>query len=148
MTKSDTKKIRVVLDTNIYIAGISFPGKPREILELMRRREIEVYVSEFILGEIERILKNKFDWAKERINRFVAFIREQAIVVHPQVTVSVVTEKKDDNRILECAIQARVHFLITGDKKHLLPLKEYEGVKILSPAEFLELYGEKGVVII
>jgi predicted nucleic acid-binding protein len=52
----------------------------------------------------------------------------------------VIKENDDDNRILECAIEGRVQYLISGDRKHLLPLKEYQGAKILSPAEFLKLF--------
>jgi predicted nucleic acid-binding protein len=59
--------------------------------------------------------------------------------VHPKNKVSVIKEKDDDNRILECAIEGRVQYLISGDRKHLFPLKEYQKIKILSPGEFLKL---------
>jgi len=45
-----------------------------------------------------------------------------------------------DNRILECALEAKAHFLISGDKKHILPLKKLKGVKILSASHFLETF--------
>jgi predicted nucleic acid-binding protein len=60
--------------------------------------------------------------------------------VHPKNKVSVIKENDDDNRILECAIEGKVQYLISGDRKHLLPLKEYQRIKILSPAEFLKLF--------
>jgi predicted nucleic acid-binding protein len=66
-------------------------------------------------------------------------IRAKAILVHPKNKVSVIKEKDDDNRILECAIEGRAQYLISGDRKHLLPVKEYQGIKILSPTEFLRL---------
>ena len=58
-------------------------------------------------------------------------------LTNPEITLSVV-EGEPDNRILECAIQARVDFLVSGDTKHLQPLKEYEGITILGPAAFLD----------
>jgi predicted nucleic acid-binding protein len=53
--------------------------------------------------------------------------------------VSVIKEKDEDNRILECVAEGGVQYLISGDRKHLLPLKEYQRTKILSPSEFLKL---------
>jgi len=51
----------------------------------------------------------------------------------------VIREKDDDNRILECALEGKAEYIISGDKRHLLPLGEYEGIRILSPDEFLRL---------
>ncbi|MDW8003029.1 MAG: putative toxin-antitoxin system toxin component, PIN family [Deltaproteobacteria bacterium] len=135
---SEIKRPRVVLDTNVYVAGITFPGLSREVLELMLKEKIEVYISQFIIEEIRRVLKDKFGWADKPLNRFLELIRRKAITVHPTITISLITQKTDDNRILECAVAAKAQYLVTGDKKHLLPLKEYEGIKILSPSEFLE----------
>ena len=50
-----------------------------------------------------------------------------------------IREKDDDNRILECALEGKAEYIISGDKRHLLPLGEYEGIRILSPDEFLRL---------
>jgi len=50
----------------------------------------------------------------------------------------VVLDTDADNRILECAVQEKVDYLVTGDAKHLQPLKEYKGIKVLSPADFLK----------
>lgn len=67
-----------------------------------------------------------------------ARVRELSTIVEPEVRVSIIQEKQDDNRILECAIQARAHYLVTGDTKHILPLREYQGISICSPADFLQ----------
>jgi len=44
-----------------------------------------------------------------------------------------------DNRISECAVDGNAEFIVTGDTKHILPLKEYKGIKILTPSEFVKL---------
>jgi predicted nucleic acid-binding protein len=44
----------------------------------------------------------------------------------------------EDNRVLECAVDGKAEFIVTGDTRHILPLKEYGGIKILSPSEFLK----------
>ena len=137
---SSPSKLRVVLDTNVYISGLIFRGSLREVLELMRRGVIEVVVSPFLLDEVGRVLERRFEWSPEMARRAVLRIRADAAEeVEPTEKVSVVTGKDADNRILECAVAGRVPYLITGDKRHLLPLEEYRGVRILAPAEFLRL---------
>lgn len=140
LTPTESKKLKVVIDTNVYISGLNFAGKPGEILELLIKGEIEVYITSFILGEVERILRERFEWSEGQVQRISDRIKEKTIQVRPKVTVSVIREKDDDNRILECAREGRVQYLVSGDKKHLLPLKEYQGIKIISPTEFLKLW--------
>lgn len=48
-----------------------------------------------------------------------------------------VSSDESDNRSIECAIAGNASYVVTGDKKHLLPIGEYKGVQILSPASFL-----------
>ncbi len=134
------KKLKVVINTNVFISGLNFAGKPSEVLELFIKEEIEVYISPFILRELERILREKFEWDEERITRVLSYIKEKAIEVQPKFKLSVIKKKGEDNRILECALEGRVQYIISGDKRHILPLKEYEGIKILSPTEFLRLF--------
>jgi len=136
----ESKKPRVVIDTNVFVSGLNFAGKPGEVLELFIRGDIEVIISPFILSEIERILRERFDWIEGNIHHVLNRIKRQTILVHPKLKVTIIKRKDDDNRILECAIEGNAQYLISGDRKHLLPLKEYQGTKILSPAEFLKLF--------
>jgi len=118
---------------------VTFKGKPREVLDLVWRGDIEACISSFILKELEETLKKDFGWDRDQIKHTVEKIKAKTILIRPKNRVSVIKEKDDDNRILECAIEGRVQYLISGDRKHLLPLKEYQRIKILSPAEFLKL---------
>jgi putative PIN family toxin of toxin-antitoxin system len=135
----ENKKPKVVIDTNVFISGLNFTGKPHEILELFINNEIEVFISSFILYEIEKILRKKFEWDREQVERVLNRIKGKALQVKPKTKISVVKGKEDDNRILECAVEAGAQYIISGDKRHLLPLKEYQGIKILSPSDFLEV---------
>ncbi len=136
----DEVKSKVVIDTNVLVSGLTFNGKPREILDLVWREEIEVYISPFILEELSDSLKEDFGWSKDQIARVLKRIETKTMLIHPRASISVIKEKEDDNRILECAVEGKVDYLISGDKKHLLPLKRYQGIRILSPAEFLNLF--------
>ena len=66
-------------------------------------------------------------------------IREISTLTAPTKRLTVVKEKERDNRVLECATEGKAQHIVTGDTKHLQPLKEHRGIKILSPAEFLEV---------
>src|SRR4030043_2300533 len=139
MPAESESKPKVVIDTNVFVSGLTFKGKPREILDLVWRGDIEACISSFILKELEETLKKDFSWDRDHIKHTIENIKAEIILIQPKNKVSVIKGNDNDNRILECAIEGKVQYLISGDRKHLLPLKEYEGIKILSPAEFLKL---------
>jgi len=140
MPAESKSKPKVVIDTNVFVSGLTFKGKPREVLDLIWRGDIEACISSFIFKELEETLKKDFSWDRDQIKHTIEKIKAKTFLIQPKNKVSVIKENDDDNRILECAIEGRVQFLISGDRKHLLPLKEYQGIKILSPAEFLKLF--------
>lgn len=129
----------MVLDTNVLVSALNYAGTPSRLLRLLFQGEIDWFVSPFILQELHRILIEKFHWEEERAQRAMRRIREVTIEVNPPRSVSVVQAKVDDNRILECALQGKAHYLVTGDRRHLLPLREFQGVSLVSPTEFMEL---------
>lgn len=99
---------------------------------------VELHTSSFILGEVERILREKFGWQGDRAGRAVAQIRRLARGIHePPESVDVIEDDPTDNRILECALAAGAEFVVTGDKKHLLPLGSFQGISIVALADFL-----------
>ena len=131
--------MRVVLDTNVLLSALVFPGsKPDEVLACIRHREVDLFLSPFILAELERILIEKFRFTvRETADRVVA-IRRMATIIEPTARVAMVVTKDDDNRILECALAARADYLVTGDAKHLLPLRSIDTTVIITPAAFLD----------
>ena len=70
-------------------------------------------------------------------------MRGVSILVKPTFTLAVIAAKESDNRILECAVAGRTDVIVTGDRKHLLPLGSYEGIQIVSPADFLHSLGRR-----
>jgi len=132
-------ELKLVIDTNIYISAILFGGKPEKIRKLSKEKKIELLVSEAIIAEVAEVLRKKFNWESWQISQTINEIRETATLVIPYQTISVIKKDEDDNRILECAVEGKAQYIISGDKHHLLPLKEYQGIKILSPTEFLEV---------
>lgn len=132
--------MRIVLDTNVLISALAFPGsKPDQVLDSVRRGQVDLFISPFILSELERVLREKFRFGKRETRARVNAIRSIAHLVQPIERVTAITANDDDNRILECALAAEAEFLVTGDREHLLPLETYREVKIVSPAHFLAL---------
>ncbi|MEK6527311.1 MAG: putative toxin-antitoxin system toxin component, PIN family [Nitrospirota bacterium] len=131
--------MKVVLDTNVYISAILFGGNCEEILKLANQALFEVVISKEILDEIKSVLKGKFYWTDKQIVGVIKYIKELASIVNPGVSLRVVKEDPSDNKIIECAVASNAAYIVTGDKNHLLPIKRYKGIRIISPIEFLKL---------
>ncbi|MBN2541920.1 putative toxin-antitoxin system toxin component, PIN family [bacterium] len=131
--------IKVVPDTNVLISAIVFGGNPRNILGLAIEGKIQFAVSEFILNETKQVLiGKKFKYQSAIPNLVIDEIRVLSDVVVPCKKIHLIKKDIYDNFILECAIESKADFVITGDS-HLLDLTEYRNVKILTPSDFLKL---------
>jgi putative PIN family toxin of toxin-antitoxin system len=130
--------LKVVLDTNVLISAILFGGKPRQILEKAIRGEIRLCLSEPILEELKGVLqRSKFDYSPEMIQFILTELMSIADFVNPSETLKVVLEDPEDNRILECAVEAGANYIISGDL-HLLKLRRYRNIEVVHVAAFLE----------
>lgn len=134
-----TRKIKVVLDTNVLVAAIVFDGNPRQIIKLAAQKKIVVFISPFIIEEIIRVLSKKFHFEKERLGQVQERIEKSTTLVVPLRKFNIIKTDKTDNKILEAAVEAKVDYLVSGDKKHLLTLRKFRNILILSPKEFLTL---------
>lgn len=131
--------LHVVADTNVYVSAFNFGGPPLEIVILAIRQEIALSVSPPILKEVEGILLRRFKWSAGQAQEMLSTIRQFARSVTPRERIDVLKEDEPDNRILECAVEANAHVLITGDK-HLQALRSFRSIGIMSPREFLDAY--------
>lgn len=136
------QKFRVVFDANIYLSAIIFGGNPRQCLALARSREIKLFISKGILLEISRNLHNKFGWLESEIKEVITGVVEFATIVSPQVMIEVIKVHPQDNKILEAAEEAKADYIISGDKKHLLSLKKFKHINIISAKHFLDMFNE------
>ena len=129
--------MRVVLDTNVIISALNFPGNERLVLELALRGRFQFYLSVFILEEVAGVLVRKFGWDEERTARAIGTLETAATVIEPPPSEEVIEGGHADNRVLECAVAASADYLVTGDRRHLLPLQEHLGTRILNAPSFL-----------
>jgi len=131
---------RIVLDTNVLISAILFGGKPRKILELVISGSIECFLSIAILEELKNVLyRPKFGFSPEVCLQLIEEVRGICSIVTPSLYLDVISADPDDNRVLECAMEAKADFIVSGDP-HLLMLCEFEHIQIVSPAGYVEKF--------
>ena len=138
--------MNIVCDTNVLVSAILFGGNARNILQLASRGIVTIFVSADILREFEDVLgRPKFGLKPKQVLDIVALMRDTCDFVEPGERVDAIPDDPDDNRILEAAKSADAAFIISGDK-HVLELHEWEGIQVLSPADFIEtMIGQEGV---
>ena len=134
--------MRVVLDTNVIISALNFPGNERMVLELALRGRFELVLSWFILGEVAGVLTRKFGWDEEPTAQAIRVIENAATVIEPPRLEEVIESGHPDNRVLECAVAASADCLVTGDRRHLLPIGEHQGTTIVNAPRFLLLLAQ------
>jgi len=135
-------KLTAVLDTNVYLSGIIFGGNCRHILDLAIAGKISAVSSPEILLEISQKLAKKFLWSQDQVLAAVKTIIKTVKIVKPKLNLQVVKADQNDNKIIEAAIEAKAKYIVSGDN-HLLKIKKYKQVKIVTPQEFLSIYLKK-----
>ena len=132
------KNIVVVLDTNIFISAVLYKGTFFKVFQLcMVKNEISIAISPELLAELIGKLKYKFGITNQTLENLQAVIESGALYVLPEYKTQICRDA-DDNAIIDLAICARAGFIVTGDKD-LLTIKTYKKIKILTPAEFLDM---------
>lgn len=130
---------RVVLDTNVLISSL-WGGLPRHLIRCWQTGQLRLLLSQAILTEYLTVL-GRFHPPPEDLDTFVALLGHPRLTewVAPAMRLHVITADPPDNRFLECAVAGHAEALISGDR-HLLQLKTYHEIPILSPAQFLRQF--------
>ena len=126
------------MDTNIYLSSFFWSGNPRVVLERAIRKLDELFISKEILEEVEDVIRRpKFHAGKNEIDFFIKSIEDISHKITVTKRVKKGSRDKTDNKYLECAIAANADFIVSGDI-HLLEMKEYSCIKIVTAKEYLE----------
>lgn len=129
--------MKVVLDSNVYVSNLHFGGAISELFKEVEKGHITVCISDDIITEVIRTLREKFKWSETELTEAKLLISTIGELVTVTTPVSKIKSDPTDNKILACALAVNAGYIITGDKKHLLPLKKFQGIPILSPRDFL-----------
>lgn len=135
--------MRVVADTNVYVSAIVFGGKPQAILDLAQDGQIELFISDDIVAEATRILRDKFKRTPEQLRNDLLSIEAITTSVAPTERLEVVQSDPDDDRVVECAVAAASDTIVSGDLD-LLRMGSFRGMNIQRVGEFLERFQARG----
>ncbi len=138
---------RIVVDTNVIVStALRKDSVPRKVLSFLLKHEI-VLISEETLTELDEVLRrpklNKYSRIEDRIN-FLRALISKATLVQVSTMVADCSDLKD-NKFLELALDGNATHIISGDND-LLTMDPYRGIKIISPAQFINIFPEKNIV--
>jgi putative PIN family toxin of toxin-antitoxin system len=135
--------VRIVLDTNVVLSALLWRGTPHHLLvTIAQRSNIQLYSSTALLEELADVLTRPSATKRlaliDKTARVVLADYVEAIeLVEPVSVPRVVVGDVDDDQVIAAAVAARADLIVSGDRKHLLPLGNHEGIDIIDAAEAL-----------
>jgi len=131
------KKPKVVIDTNVIISAFGWDGHPEEIIKLVNKGKIENFTSIEMINELSNAIKYpRLKFPESLQAEIIETIFSISSIVNVNQSLKIIDEDPGDNKVIECALSAKAEFIISGDK-HLLELKKFKEIEILTPSEFL-----------
>jgi putative PIN family toxin of toxin-antitoxin system len=130
--------VKVVFDTNVVASASFWRGAPFDCLVAWVQGRCEAVVSPALLAEYhETIEELRLEYPRREPVEWVDALTEAAELIFSTERATGATPDPGDEMVLECALAAEADYIVTGDKKHLLPLREFQSIPIVSPSDFL-----------
>ena len=134
----NNQKPRAVFDTNVWLSGLIFGGKPGQLIKLFGNDAFLIVVSEELLSELRRKITQRFPLYKSSLDLLEMSLRKDTELVKLGSQTVTICRDPDDNKVIETALIGECRFIVSGDKD-LLVLGSYNNIKIVKPAQFLEI---------
>ncbi len=131
--------MKIVVDTNVVISGVFFGGKPRQIIEAVANGDITAYATTRILDEYMGIIESMIERKQGHLNQSILSPLFSSFKMIESKTNIEVCRDPDDDKFLECAIDAKAMYIVSGDND-LLVIGEYENIQIITAKDFCEMY--------
>ena len=134
----------IVADTNVVVSALLYGGIPGKILDMSRMRAIVLCFTAEMLYEVHHVLmRPKFEERRAAlpfpIEDVVNETYRDGLLVIPERMQPVIKQVPPDDMFLACALAAHAQYIISGDK-HLLDLKNFRGIPIVTPRQFLKRF--------
>ena len=131
---------RVVLDTNVFVSSF-FGGNPRTIVDLWKTGEITLCLSRAIVEEYVEVLRRLGLQNERELGELLALFARGYNIQFTAKTpeLRIVKEDPDDDKFIECAVALKAEVIISGDRA-LTGIKNYMGIRIVTPKEFLDTF--------
>ncbi len=136
--------MRVVIDTNVIVSAFLSPtGAPAQLLTLLEQEAFVLLVSEPILAEYLKALgyrkvRSRHGMDSAALAEVIDNLRAASVLVDPTESLHVVPQDADDDKFFECAVGGGGAYIVSGDA-NVLAVDVFRGIRVLSPALFLEL---------
>ena len=132
------EKIKVVVDTNVVISAILFGGIPGELISFWKSDRIRPLASREVIDKYIKVLTYpKFELSEAEINYILySEILPYFDIILIKARPVIIRNDPSDDKFIHCAKAGKTGIIITGDQ-HLLKLKTYQKIKMLTPVEFL-----------
>jgi len=131
--------MRVVVDTNVFVSGIFWKGISNKIINFWREEKFDLVTSLKNVEELIKVLRYfKISMSNELMKEWINLLVENSIIVDVIGNVKVVKDDPTDDKFIETALNGNADYIVSQDR-HLLDLKEFEGIKIVTPQEFLKI---------
>jgi hypothetical protein len=130
--------MRVVIDTNIFVSSF-FGGNPRKVIELWKNGKITLCLSKDILDEYIEVLQRIGLQDESEIEELFSLFAKGFNILFTTKTpkIRVIKDDPGDDKFIECAVALKAEVIVTGDRA-IKAIKEYMGIKILTPQQFLK----------
>lgn len=133
------KPVRVVADTNVIVSALFWKGNESKIIDLAEEGKIKLLSSVALLDELKKVLMyERFGLGEKTVDDNVEYILTISEIISPKRRLRVIREDPDDNKFLECALEGKARYIISGDR-HLLRLKEFRGIKVVRAKGLLDI---------
>jgi len=135
--------VTLVIDTNVLISALVGHGKTKVLVTKLLAEHVTV-TSREMLAELADVLSRvKFSEIKKiQVNAFLSILVSKSVLVKTRRHIRVIAEDPDDDVVLNTALSGKADYIVTGDK-HLLNLKEFRGIGIVTVKEMIELLRKK-----
>ena len=136
---------RAVLDSSVLVSAfLTSHGSVVRLLHEPARSQYQLCLSEYIRTETAETLLSKtrlgnYAYTDTDVHDFVRWLLTHAEMINSLPDLHAVPDDPKDDPIIATAVAAKADYLVTGDRAHLLPLGQYEGIRIVSPREFLDI---------
>ena len=131
---------KIVFDTNVLISATLWDNSvAQKFLFKCINEDIQIFSSQDIIEEYRRILARDFDYNEQEIGEILEMVLQFLTLVNPIKRIEIVKEDPEDNKIIECALESGAGYILSYDK-HLLKLKEFQGIKIVKPEEIFSVF--------
>ncbi len=129
---------RVVPDINVLIsARLKVPSQPNDCVQLIIQRRVTGIISNTMLQRYVSKLRGKFRASDEEVDMALHDLTHVAEVIDAPPLDQPMTQDPEDDLVLACAVAGRATHIVTGDKRHLLPLRDYRDIRIVTATAFL-----------